>query len=154
MSSAPKTSVRVAQPEDLETLVRFVKDVAKESENRDLDDETVRRGLRSALGSPSSVATYLIAERGGVPVGCLMLTKEWSDWTAAWYWWIQSVYVTPAQRGSGVLDALYEETRRRAKAADVKSLRLYVETANKNAIAAYERLGLHPEPYRIYSDDL
>ncbi|MBW3583512.1 MAG: GNAT family N-acetyltransferase [Euryarchaeota archaeon] len=154
MPSAPKTTVRVAQPEDLETLVRFVKGVAKESEGRDLDDETVRRGLRSALGSPSSVATYLMAERDCVPVGCLMLTKEWSDWTAAWYWWIQSVYVTPAQRGSGVLDALYDELKRRAKAADVKSLRLYVESDNKTAIAAYERLGMTPAPYRVFSDDL
>ncbi|MBR3859526.1 MAG: GNAT family N-acetyltransferase [Bacteroidaceae bacterium] len=37
-----------------------------------------------------------------MPVGSLMLTREWSDWNNQWYWWIQSVYVTPEHRRQSI----------------------------------------------------
>lgn len=45
---------------------------------------------------------YWVARIGEMPVGSLMLTREWSDWNNQWYWWIQSVYVTPEHRRQSI----------------------------------------------------
>ena len=54
----------------------------------------------------------------GMPVGALLLTREWSDWRNGWFWWIQSVYVAPEGRGGRACtarctaEALRQATRR------------------------------------------
>lgn len=148
------TIVRPAEPHDLETLVGFVQNVALESEDAHLDPNVVKQGLEKALAHPDTVAAYTVAERDGALVGCLMVTREWSDWTNAWYWWIQSVYVTPEARGTGVFDAMYADVAGRAKAAGVSHLRLYVHEKNEAGLKAYARVGMSETPYRIYDADL
>ena len=67
--------------------------MAAESEDKGLDENTLRSGIASALSS-DDLALYFVAEIANEPVGTLMLTWEWSDWRNGRFWWIQSVYVT------------------------------------------------------------
>jgi len=147
-------SVRRATIDDAETLARFNEAMAEETEDKALDPETVRAGVRAVFDTPTQ-AFYLVAERKETVVGSLMITTEWSDWRNADVWWIQSVYVRPPARRTGVYTALHREVRRRARRAnDVCGLRLYVEQDNATARAAYETLGMSEPPYRMYEEML
>ncbi|MFB6279723.1 MAG: N-acetyltransferase family protein, partial [Salinibacter sp.] len=83
-------TVRRATVDDAETIAQFNEAMAEETEDKPLDSETVRAGVRAVFDKPDQ-AFYLVAERGGTIVGSLMITTEWSDWRNADFWWIQSV---------------------------------------------------------------
>ena len=143
--------IRDATPDDLAVVVDQNARLAEESEGLVLDRATLERGVRAALADRSK-ARYLLAERDGVVVGQLMLTREWSDWRDGHWWWIQSVYVAQAARRTGVVDALFDHVRALA-AADaerVVGVRLYVERENEWARRTYARLGLAEGHYLLY----
>jgi ribosomal protein S18 acetylase RimI-like enzyme len=147
-------TIRRATLDDAETLARFNEAMAEETEDKALDPDTVRAGVRSVFEEPGQ-AFYLVAEHDGMTVGSLMITTEWSDWRNADFWWIQSVYVRPEERRTGIYTALHRDVRRRARAAEgVCGLRLYVERDNAAAQAAYEELGMEAPPYRMYEEML
>lgn len=126
--------------------------MARETEQRELDPVRVQQGVRRLLSMPEA-GFYLLAERAGHAQGCLMITPEWSDWRDAWFWWIQSVYVAPPARKTGIYRALHDEVRRMAhERRDVCGLRLYVEGQNLAAQEVYRRLGMKPSVYRIYEE--
>ncbi len=145
-------TIRRATVDDAETLARFNEAMARETEDKPLDPDTVRAGVRGVFDKPEQ-AFYLVAERDATVVGALMITTEWSDWRNADFWWIQSVYVRPEERRTGVYTALHRDVRQRARdAPDVCGLRLYVEQDNTEAQAAYEELGMTVPPYRMYEE--
>ena len=133
--------VRLAGSADVPLLTRFNRQMAMETEQKELDAGTVTAGVQSLIAQ-SAYGFYLVAERDGEAAGCLMITYEWTDWRNGVFWWIQSVYVTAAHRRQGVFRHLHEEVRRRAKAAEnVRGFRLYVEHHNAAAQATYRDLG-------------
>ncbi len=145
--------VREASAPDEGIVAGFNARLAEESEGRTLDPETLRAGVRAVLGSAER-GRYFVAELGGVVVGQLMITTEWSDWRNGWFWWIQSVYVAPAARRRGVYRTLYVEVEKLARQReDVCGLRLYVEESNEKARATYARLGMQRTGYLLYETD-
>ena len=128
--------------------------MAWETEQKQLDRATLERGVLAVLGDAAK-GFYLVAEdETGEVVGQLMVTFEWSDWRAGTFWWIQSVYVTPAARRSGVYRALYEHVRALANATEgVCGLRLYVERENTAAQATYAALGMARAHYEMFEVD-
>jgi ribosomal protein S18 acetylase RimI-like enzyme len=146
--------VRAAVAADVDLLARWAEAMAWETEHKQLNPDTVRRGVALGLADAAR-ARYFIAERGGVAVGTLMLTTEWSDWRAGWWWWIQSVYVPPQGRRGGVLRALYAHVHAMAAATrEVCGLRLYVERDNAVAQRTYEALGMEDAGYRMFEAGL
>lgn len=142
--------VRAATPDDAATIAAFNLAMARETEDKGLDEAALLRGVGRALGDPVR-GRYRVAELDGLVVGCLLVTREWSDWRDAWFWWIQSVYVAAAARRRGVYSALHEDVLAQARAAgDVCGVRLYVETENRAAQATYERLGMRRAHYHMY----
>lgn len=124
--------------------------MAYESEKKRLDREVLTRGIVAVFDHPDR-GFYLVAERDGTPVGSLLITHEWSDWRNGGWWWIQSVYVAPDARRSGVFSAMYREVEARAHRAEgVIGLRLYVEKENARAQATYAALGMEPAYYSLY----
>lgn len=145
-----RVNIRTAAANDLDIIVSHNLAMARETEGRRLDPQTVRAGVQRALRD-SMRGVYYLAERDGKIVGQLLITREWSDWRAGWFWWVQSVYVAPDARRQGVYRALYEHVLAAARAQpDVCGLRLYVERQNSRAQQAYERLGMKRSAYQIY----
>lgn len=141
--------VRRATDDDAAAIIRFNSAMAIETEDVALDGETLTRGVRRMLADPQ-LGFYLVAEHDGAVAGCLGITYEWSDWRAGLFWWIQSVYVEPGHRASGVFTALYEQATRDACATpEVIGLRLYAERDNDRAIRTYHRLGMTTTHYRL-----
>lgn len=145
-------TIRPATVADAETIARFNEAMAQETEGKILDPDTVRAGVRSVFEGESD-PFYLLALRDETIVGSLMVTTEWSDWRNGTFWWIQSVYVRPEERRTGVYTALHEAVRSRAKVtSEVCGLRLYVERDNAAAQEAYEAMGMSEPPYRMYEE--
>ena len=148
------TKIRRGTIDDVEALVDFNVAMAQETESRTLAREVVDAGIRGLVEQPAR-GFYLVAERASQVVGALMVTREWSDWRNGDFWWIQSVYVHPDHRRSGVYRRLYETVRRAAVSkAGVCGIRLYVERDNARARSTYEALGMHETPYRLFESDI
>lgn len=146
--------IRPADLDDVSLMARWAEAMALETEDRQLDPDTVRRGIQLAIEDPVR-GQYFMAEIAGEPVGTLMITYEWSDWRCAWWWWIQSVYVVTGHRRRGVYRALYAYVLALAKARDdVCGLRLYADRDNVNAHRTYEFLGMVDSGYRMFEADL
>ena len=146
-----KPTARPAGAQDLEWLIAGNLALAEETERMRLDEETLRRGIRALLESRAP-GRYWVAELDCRVVGQLLITFEWSDWRNRMVWWIQSVFVVPDARGRDVLRTLYNTARREALAAGAGGLRLYVDTTNLRAQAAYAALGMNGDHYRVFED--
>lgn len=142
--------VREAVVGDVEALVTFTIEEAREAERRVLDREVARRGVEAAF-SPERPARYWVATAGpdGPPVASASVTLEWSDWVGGFYWWLQGVYVAPAMRGQRVFGLLVDEIGKVAKQEGAVELRLLVHTDNVPAMAAYRRSGFEEMSYRV-----
>ena len=128
--------------------------MALETEGRTLDPTILRAGVRAVFNDPAR-GFYLIAELDGQPAGQMMITYEWSDWRNGVFWWIQSVYTIPELRGRGIFKALYSrvDAMARRMSGEVCGLRLYVESHNQRAQAAYLRCGMSEAIYRMFEVD-
>lgn len=145
--------ISTGNQEDIQALVQFQVDMALESEGTALDRERVTKGI-SAVMEDQNKGIYLLARSDGKPIGSLMLTREWSDWTNRWYWWIQSVYVQPEHRGQGVYKALYDKVKEMAREQGVVQVRLYVDKTNLRAQQVYQKLGMDECHYLMYEEVL
>lgn len=144
--------IRTAERADIAHIAQWNQAMAWETEQKALDPEVLARGVAAVFDEPRR-GFYLVAERDGVPSGCLLVTYEWSDWRAGDFWWIQSVYVVEAARRDGVFRRLYDDVRRRANTAGAVGLRLYVETENERAQRTYARLGMERCHYYMYEEE-
>ena len=146
----PVPEIRDARPADAAFLVDCNAAMATETEGRELSRDVLAQGVAGVFEQPGR-GFYLVALQAGEPVGCLLVTTEWSDWRNGDWWWIQSVYVVPAARRSGVFRALHAGVAARAaRASGVVGLRLYVERDNTRAQATYRSLGMLEAPYRMF----
>ena len=134
---------------DIESIVQFQLDMAMESEGCILDKEKVTKGVTNAMLDESK-GIYWVAKIEGKTVGSLMITREWSDWNNSWYWWIQSVYVTPEHRGKGIFKKMYNKVMELAKSENIAQVRLYVDKNNLTAQQVYEKLGMKECHYYMY----
>lgn len=139
---------------DIETLTEFNMAMARETEDRDLDETTVKDGVRTLMEHPE-YGFYLIARsENGSPVGTLMITYEWSDWRNGLFWWIQSVYVTEKFRRRGIYTAMHSRVREMAlNNPEVCGLRLYVDEQNTIARTVYKSLEMQGTSYRIFEEE-
>jgi len=142
-------AIRTATRADIAHIARWNLAMAWETEHKVLDPAVLERGVTAVFDEPRR-GFYLVADRAGEPVGCLLVTYEWSDWRAGDFWWIQSVYVDESARREGVFRRLYDDAQQRAKQAGAVGLRLYVETENERAQRTYAGLGMERCHYFMY----
>lgn len=141
--------LRPASTADLAFLVDGNAAMALETEGKTLDRKVLRQGVLGVFERPER-GFYLIAEQESRPLGCLLVTYEWSDWRNGDWWWLQSVYVVPEARRRGVFRALHAAVAQRARTdGGVAGLRLYVERDNVRAQHTYFNLGMRETVYRL-----
>lgn len=172
--------IREAGLDDLDVIVRFNREMARETEGRELDPATLRAGVNALLSDPARGRYYLAEDSGagggdrgetasasgggeatsgadggaggGEAVGQVLVTTEWSDWRNGEIWWIQNVYVAPAHRRRGVYSALHRHVRGLARRFGAAGLRLYVDRENRAARRGYEELGMERARYGMYEE--
>jgi GNAT superfamily N-acetyltransferase len=145
--------IREAVKSDIPVLAEFNQALAKETEDIQLNPETLALGITNALARDE--CHYFIAELNGQVVGQTMITYEWSDWRNGVMWWIQSVFVESEHRGKGVFRALFYHVEQLAKKhPDVKALRLYVMQNNLSGKDTYSALGMTDSDYVVYEKEV
>jgi GNAT superfamily N-acetyltransferase len=143
-------NIRKATEQDLDTIIRFQKKMARETENIVLDEEILSNGVRSVFLDETK-GFYLVAEKDNEIIACMMLTPEWSDWRNGFFLWIQSLYVLPQQRNQGIFRKMYEFIRDVVLTSEnYKGLRLYVVNDNQLAQEVYIRIGMDGNHYRMF----
>ncbi|MEN6342047.1 MAG: GNAT family N-acetyltransferase [Methanospirillum sp.] len=146
-------TIRPAVPADAPAIAANNRATAIETEEWEIGPDVTLAGARAILDEPAR-GFYLVADADGAVVGQCMVTYEWSDWRNGEFWWIQSVYVRPDLRQQGIFARLYRTVEALAEVRpDVTGLRLYVESANVTAQAAYARLGMRRAPYVLLERD-
>lgn len=144
--------IRLATEKDVSDLVEFNQAMALETEGKTLNGDILAAGVAAVL-SDEQKGSYVVVEDGGTVVAGLLITREWSDWRNAWFWWIQSVYVRPTHRGTGLYSRMYEFVKKlAADEGNVCGFRLYVEKENQIAQKVYEKLGMHETYYLMYEE--
>ncbi|MGK7886794.1 MAG: GNAT family N-acetyltransferase [Crocosphaera sp.] len=145
-------NVRLAQLSDAEDIASFNRVMAKETEGKILLPDIVLAGVNTLLSNPSQ-GFYIVAEMDFQVVGCLMITKEWSDWRNGVFWWIQSVFVKQEYRRRGIYRRMYQFIKQLANEKDdVCGFRLYVEQNNTIAQETYKELGMTQLPYLMFEE--
>jgi ribosomal protein S18 acetylase RimI-like enzyme len=144
--------IRVAQQNDLSSLVKFNQLMAWETEQKTLDESVLSKGV-AALIADHNKGFYLVAEQDSKVVGSLMVTTEWSDWRNGVFWWVQSVYISPDFRRQGIYAQLYAQVKNLAEQQkNICGFRLYVEKENLIAQKTYESLGMQQSHYIMYEE--
>jgi ribosomal protein S18 acetylase RimI-like enzyme len=147
-----RINIRNAVCQDAERIIHFNMSMARETEDKQLDEKVLTAGVNAIFDNPDR-GFYLVAEVNGKVVASLMVTTEWSDWRNGDFWWVQSVYVVEKFRRSGVFRAMYAEVRQKAKnTPQVCGCRLYVEQDNTKAQATYAHLGFLETNYKVFED--
>lgn len=145
-----KFRCRQANLGDLEKIADFQIQMAKESENLELNRETLVRGIRGVFEAPHR-GFYLVVEHETDVVGSMLVQSEWSDWRNGEVFWIHSVYVVPEWRKRGVFRMLYVTVKEMVDALpERRGLRLYVEKHNDVAQKTYQALGMTKERYDLF----
>ena len=141
--------VRKAHAGDSQVIADYNTRLARESEVKCLESNTIAAGVRTVLSRPE-YGQYFLAEREDEIVGQVLITHEWSDWRNGLFWWIQSVYVPVEYRRSGVFSELYRHITELAKeSSEVCGVRLYVEGENTPAHRTYRALGMNHTNFQV-----
>ena len=147
--------VRDATRSDIERIAQFQQAMAMETEGRTLDQSVSTQGIIAIFDDPVKGFYIVAVSDTDEVVGSLLITYEWSDWSNANHWWIQSVYVDAAWRRKGVYRTMYEHVLALTKGrSDICSIRLYVERTNTVAQQTYKSLGMSHSHYDMYEIDL
>lgn len=142
--------IRPALLNEVSHLAQFQVALAQETEDLQLDLQTVASGIASLMAR-SETGTYWSLEQDGALVGCMMTLHEWSEWRAQNVLWIHSVYIRPEYRRQGLFRAAYQFLQDKVQErSDLGGLRLYVDRRNQRAQQVYESLGMSAEHYTLY----
>ncbi|MBG0761816.1 GNAT family N-acetyltransferase [Vibrio cidicii] len=141
--------VRKAVLDDLPYLVNFTAEEAREAEGSIKIPETLEKGILVALRDPSIATYWVLADENNTPVGSVSAVREWSDWNAGYYWWIQSMFLSKSQRGKGRMSLLLDAVKHEMKEQKGLELRLYVHKDNSKAVRAYQNAHFSKSDYEI-----
>ena len=138
-----------AQETDKDFIVASQLAMALETENLQLDANTVSQGVSHIFAHPEK-GFYLIAKQDGVAIGTMLVLYEWSDWRNGEVLWIHSLFVVEKHRKQGVFKDFYLFLQNLVAEKSYKGIRLYVEKTNHNAQLAYQKMGMTKEHYELY----
>ena len=141
--------VRRARLGDLEKLISFALEEAREAEGLKKVPATLRKGIETALYDETIALYWVLVDKNDEPVGNVSALREWSNWNAGFYWWIQSMYISPEYRGKGHLLKLLDAVKAEARRQGGLDLRLYVNKDNNRAVRAYLKSGFTESKYKI-----
>ena len=142
--------IQSAQEANINMIASFQLKMALETENLQLDKDTVEKGVASVFNN-SELGKYYIATVDDKVIASLLTTYEWSDWRNARVLWIQSVFVLPEYRRKGVFSLFYNHIKDIAVNDNkIGGIRLYVDKTNTIAQKTYQTVGMDGEHYQLF----
>ncbi len=136
--------------EHAQIIAQFQVEMAKETENLDLNFEKTKKGVQHIFDNPHE-GEYLVSLYEGQIIGCLLTLYEWSDWRQGTVLWVHSVFVKKEFRGRGVFKELYKMLKEKIhENPNYLGIRLYVDKTNLKAQNVYRALGMTDEHYSLF----
>ena len=132
--------IRVAGPEDLDTVTNLLIAFRDWWSSSTPSDETFRATAAKLLQDPNT--EFLLAGDQGLA----QLRYRLSAWTGTEDCWLEDVYVRDDARGSGLGKALTQAAMDRARERGCKRIELDVNEQNTRALGLYTSLGFKVEP--------
>jgi len=149
--------IRHITEDDIEAVVGLVHELAayeREPDQCGLTGDQLRTAL---FGETPSVFAH-VAEVAGEVVGCAVWFRNFSTWQGVHGIYLEDLYVSPAQRGSGLGAALLGALAAECTQHGYARLEWSVLDWNAPSIAFYEALGATPmdgwTTYRLTGDAL
>ena len=143
------THIRPAEPDDVPTILRFIRELAAYEKEPDAV-ETNEDMLHDALFGATPAAESLIAERGAEgaaaaePIGFALFYSTFSTWTGRRGLWLEDLYVAPEARGSGAGAALLQALAAIAVDRGCARFEWAVLDWNRPAVEVYRAKGALP----------
>ena len=82
---------REATVRDLDSIVAYNAEIARELEGKSLDAVRLRAGVEAVLNSwDKARGFYVVGVGQGNVIGVLHITYEWSPWRNATFWWLNN----------------------------------------------------------------
>ena len=135
--------IREATRADAGTILRFITELAIYEKAGHEVEATVESVAQSLFG-PNSVSHAAICERDGVPVGFAVWFFSYSTWQARNGLYLEDLYVTPDQRGTGAGRLMLRYLARIAVEKGCGRFEWSVLDWNEPAIKAYQAIGAEP----------
>ena len=149
--------IRDAVPADAAVILRFIRDLAIYEKSEHEVEATVET-VTSSLFGEGSVTAGLICEKDGEAIGFAVWFLSYSTWQARNGLYLEDLYVTPNQRGSGAGKALLRRLANIALEKGCGRFEWSVLDWNEPAIRVYEAIGAEPMTgwtrYRLAGDAL
>jgi GNAT superfamily N-acetyltransferase len=136
--------IRAVTPEDVPTILRFIRELA-EYEREPEAVVATEALIHEALFGEDCVAHGFIAFLDGEPVGFAIYFFSFSTWLGRRGLYLEDLYVTPASRGVGVGRALLSHLARIALEENCGRMEWAVLDWNEPAINFYRGLGARPQ---------
>jgi GNAT superfamily N-acetyltransferase len=136
--------IREAKREDSNTILKFVKELAayEKAEHEVLASEQM---IEDSIFSEHSSTKAIICEKDGNPIGFAVYFFNYSTWLGKHGLYLEDLFVSPSERGSGAGKALLKHLAGIAVANDCGRFEWNVLDWNKPAIDFYESLGAKPK---------
>ncbi|MBA1202640.1 GNAT family N-acetyltransferase [Pseudomonas capeferrum] len=150
-------SIRPAVRSDAARILTFITELAEYERARHEVVATLT-DIEKTLFEPDSRTSSLICERDGEPVGFAVYFQSYSTWLGRNGIYLEDLYVTPGQRGSGAGRQLLRYIAQEAVANGCGRLEWSVLDWNEPAIGFYDSLGAQAQSewvrYRLEGDRL
>jgi GNAT superfamily N-acetyltransferase len=132
--------IRDALPEDADTILRFIRELAI-YEKAEHEVRATVDNIRSSLFGADSVTSALICEKDGRAIGFAVWFLSYSTWLAKNGLYLEDLYVTPEGRGSGAGKALLRRLATIAVEKGCGRFEWSVLDWNEPAIRVYKAIG-------------
>lgn len=145
--------IRPAQPDDCETIVQLIRELADYEQLLDharATPDDVRRGLFG----PRPFAEALIAEWDGQAVGLALFFHTFSTFRGQAGLYLEDLFVRPSHRGRGIGKSLLSSLAKLAVDRGCGRLEWSVLNWNEPAIGFYQAMGARPmDEWTVYRID-
>ena len=149
--------IRDATAADAALILRFVRELAI-YEKAESSVQTDEAGIEASLFGEGAKARALICEAGGQPIGFAVYFYNYSTWLGRNGIYLEDLYVSPENRGSGAGKALLQYIARLAVSEGCGRFEWSVLDWNAPAIGFYESVGAKPQSewtvYRLEGEAL
>jgi GNAT superfamily N-acetyltransferase len=140
MTGPTSFNLRAAELRDVNAIVQLIRDLAEFEKLTHLLEVTPEK-LRPHLFGEKPVAEAMVAESAGEVVAFALYFTNFSTFLAQPGLYLEDLYVTPAQRGRGIGEAMLTRLARLAVERHYGRFEWSVLDWNEHAIRFYERMG-------------
>jgi GNAT superfamily N-acetyltransferase len=132
--------IRPCSPLDLNKLMVLIEKHA-EFEKAVFTKEGKQARLQTALFSEHAALNCIVVEVSGQVIGYATYTFDYSTWDAAWFIYLDCLYLEDDYRGYGIGQVLMEKVEEHGKTRGCVYMQWQTPDFNERAIKFYKRLG-------------